>query len=65
MTNYQIAKNTLLWISRDSKSQYNGDKPAIRQIINDSCDQICRDGILTYYQQNLLHNYACTLHPKD
>ena len=68
-TKYSIAKNILLGISRDAKSEHRGDKPMIRMIINDSCDQICRGylghGDLTDCQQNLLHRYACTLHPKD
>ena len=64
MTNYQIAKRTLLTIALDAKSQYRNDKPAIRQIINDSTHEVCRDLDLSEYQQNLVHNYACELHPK-
>ena len=69
MTKYQIAKNILRGIAYDAKSEHSRDKPAIRQIINDGADLICKGyigpGDLTEYQQNLLHNYACTLHPKD
>jgi hypothetical protein len=65
MTKYQSAKDLLKSIAYDAKSNHRGDKPAIRQVINDSADSICRSGELTEYEQNLLHNYACTLHPKD
>ena len=69
MSKYQIAKNILRGIAYDAKSEHRGDKPCIRQIINDSADQICRGylgyGDLSEYQKNLLHNYACKLHPKD
>ena len=54
MTNYQL----------HAKAQYRNDKPVIRQIINDSTHEVCRDLDLNKYQQNLLHNYACELHPK-
>jgi hypothetical protein len=65
MTNYQISKDILKSISHDAKSTYRGDKPAIRQVINDSADAICKSGHLTEHEQQLLHNYACKLHPKD
>ncbi len=64
MTKYQIAKNVLRGIAYDAKSLHRTDKPMIRQIINDSADQIGRNN-LTDYEKNLLANYACKLHPKD
>ena len=64
MKNYQIAKRTLLAIALDVKAQYRNDKPCIRQIINDSTHEICRDLDLSEHKTNLLHNYACELHPK-
>jgi hypothetical protein len=63
---YQKAKIVLQETAKMAKSQFPTDKPAIRQIINDSADDICRNYYnLTDYEQNLLHNYACTLHPKN
>lgn len=64
MTNYKIAKSTLCGIAYDAKNQHRGDKPMIRQIINDSADSICRDLRLTERERDLLANYACKLHPK-
>lgn len=64
MTRYQIAKSVLRGIAYDAKSEHSGDKPAIRQIINDSADQLGRNN-LTDHEKNLLANYACKLHPKD
>ena len=65
MTNYQNAKSKLRANAEYSKVQFRGDKPAIRQAINDYCDFISRDYSLSEYQRNLLANYACKLHPKD
>jgi len=63
-TNYQQAKSQLKHASKVIKKDFGTDKPAIRMHINDTCDTICKDYYrLTEYQQNLLHNYACTLHP--
>ncbi len=64
-TNYQQAKDQLKHASKVIKKDFGTDKPAIRMYINDTCDCICKDYTyrLTEYQQNLLHNYACTLHP--
>jgi hypothetical protein len=64
-TEYQIAKKMLKCVSLDAKSEYRGDLPAIRMIINDTCDSICKDLRLSDYYRGLLGNYACTLHPKD
>lgn len=63
MTQLQIAKNTLKSIALDAKSQFRTDKPAIRQIINDSADSIYRDMNLSERDRNSLANYACKLHP--
>lgn len=62
-TTYQTAKNTLLWASRDAKSQFRTDKPMVRQIINDTMDSICKDLNLTERQRDQLAKYACKLHP--
>lgn len=63
-TNYQQAKNELKEAARQAKNYYTSDKPAIRQIINDTADSICKSMNLSEYQRDLLSNYACTLHPK-
>ena len=64
-TTYQIAKQTLKWVSMDAKSKFPTDKPAVRAIINDTCDAICKDLRLSDYHRGLLENYSCELHPKD
>lgn len=64
MTNYQIAKATLKSVSLDAKAEFRSDKPAVRQIINDTVDGICKDLQLSDYHRDLLANYACKLHPK-
>jgi len=63
-TNYNAAKNELKEIAIWAKSQYIDDLPAINMAINDGADSIIRNGNLSEYQQNLLQNYACKLHPK-
>ena len=63
-TEYQIAKRTLKCVSMDAKSEFRTDKPAIRMVINDTCDAICKDLRLSDYHRRLLENYACKLHPK-
>ena len=65
LTQYQIAKNILKSVSLDAKSEYRNDLPMIRQIINDTCDSICKDFNFSEYNRNLLSNYACALHPKN
>ena len=64
-SNYQYAKKDLKLISKWAKSKFPTDKPAIRQIINDNTCALCIDYDLSKYQKSLLHNYACTLHPKN
>ena len=63
-TIYQKAKIELKAVAQEAKKQYANDKPAIRQIINDYTDYLCKDLRLSDYQKNLLENYSCTLHPK-
>ena len=62
-TNYQDAKKELLNIANLAKKEYKNDKPAIRMIINDSINWISENYSLSNYKNNLLHNYACNLHP--
>jgi hypothetical protein len=64
MTNYQRAKDMLRAHSEWAKAQFRSDKPAIRQVINDYADAICKDMNLSEYKRDLLSNYACKLHPK-
>ena len=64
MTKYQSAKATLKAVALDAKAEHRTDKPMVRQIINDTCDSICRDLNLSERQRDLLSNYACKLHPK-
>jgi hypothetical protein len=63
-TTYQIAKAILKGAANDIKSTHRNDKPMIRQYINDTLDDICKGMGLSEYQQSLLANYACKLHPK-
>lgn len=62
-TDYQTAKIQLKQEAQTAKKVYPADKPAIRQIINDYADYLCKSLQLSEYQRNLLANYACTLHP--
>ena len=64
-TEYQMAKKTLEWVSLDAKREFRNDLPAIRMIINDTCDAICKGLRLSDYHRGLLENYSCELHPKD
>jgi hypothetical protein len=64
MTQLQQAKQELKQYSKQVKQQFKDDKPAIRACLNDYTDSLCRSGNLTTYQQNCLHNFCCTLHPK-
>ena len=65
MNNYQVTKTKLRSHAEYVKVLYKGDKPAIRQSINDYTDMISKEYDLSEYQRNLLSNYACTLHPKN
>jgi hypothetical protein len=62
-SNYQNAKHALKNIAIDAKNHFKGDKPAIRMIINDNTHHTARDYNLTEHKTDLLHNYACDLHP--
>jgi putative N-acetylmannosamine-6-phosphate epimerase len=62
---YQCAKSTLKIVALDVKVRHRPDKPMIRQIINDTCDGICKDLKLSDYHRGLLEKYSCTLHPED
>jgi hypothetical protein len=63
-TDYQHAKAELKLTSINAKKHFKTDKPAINQIINDSCYFIGKNWNLSEYQCNNLANYSCTLHPK-
>lgn len=65
MKNYQIAKSKLRAYAEWVKVFYNNDKPAIREAVNIKTHELSSEWELTEYNTNLLHNYACTLHPKD
>lgn len=64
-TIYQQAKQSLKETAKQAKIDYPTDKPAVRQIINDTADSLCKDLRLSEYQRNLLANYSCKLHPKN
>lgn len=65
MTNYQFSKSKLRSYAEWVSVHLRGDLPAIRQAINDYTDAICKEENLSEYQQNLLHNFAGKLHPKN
>lgn len=64
-TTYKQAKEQLKRIATNAKKVHANDKPMIRQIINDTCDHLCKEHRFTEYQRNLLANYCCQLHPED
>jgi len=64
-TKYQYAKSKLRSHAEYVSVQFRGDKPAIRQSINDYADSISKDFNLSEYQRNLLSDYTCKLHPKN
>lgn len=63
MTQYQEMKSMLRSHAEYVSIQFRGDKPAIRQSINDYTDSICKDYQASEHHRVLLHNYACKLHP--
>ena len=65
ITQYQQAKQDLKTISQSAKNQFPNDEPAIRQIINDSANDLILTYDLSEHQIILLSNYAGTLHPKN
>ena len=64
-TTYQQVKSELKEIADTAKKDHKNDLPAIRMIINDSVDMLCKEHHFSEYYRNLLSNYSCTLHPKD
>lgn len=64
-TTYQQVKADLKEIAYTAKMEHKNDLPAIRMIINDSVDMLCKVYQFTDYYRNLLSNYACFLHPKQ
>jgi len=64
-SNYKLAKAKLRAYSEWVKVFYGNDKPAIREAINIKTHEQAKEWDLTEHKTNLLHNYACTLHPKD
>ena len=64
-TTYQQVKADLKEIADSAKIDYKNDLPAIRMIINDSVDMLCKDYQFSDYYRNLLSNYSCFLHPKN
>ena len=63
-TIYQTARVLLKEAAKNAKNDYPNDKPAIRQIINDTADGLSKDLKLSDYQRDLLSNYSCNLHAK-
>lgn len=63
-TAYQRAKRNLKETADMAKSQFENDKPAQRQIINDSADFLSREYDLTETDRDRLADYAGKLHPK-
>ena len=66
-TNYQKAKAILKDLQKDNIASgiHKTDKPMARMLLNDIADNLVRNCNLSEYKANLLHNYVCTLHPKD
>ena len=64
-TTYQQVKADLKEIADSAKKEYKNDLPAIRMIINDSVDMLCKENQFSDYYRNLLSNYSCFLHPKN
>jgi hypothetical protein len=62
---YIHLKKLLLDFSNEVKKTANGDKPLIRQSINDYCDYLFKNSNIKDHQKKWLSNYVCTLHPKD
>ena len=63
ITKYKQAKNELKLISNWAKELHVDDKPIVRMLINDNCYYLCKEYNLSDKKQNLLHDYACVLHP--
>jgi hypothetical protein len=63
ISKYKQAKQMLKNIANEYKEIFKNDKPAMRQLINDSVDAYSSWFNLSEHQTNLLSNYACKLHP--
>ena len=63
VSNYQRAKIELKNVSIAAKKRFKNDKPAINETINVNAYFLESKYSLSDYQIELLHNYACTLHP--
>lgn len=57
MTQYQQMKSMLRSHAEYVNVQFRGDKPAIRQSINDYADSICKDYQASEYHRDLQSNY--------
>lgn len=64
-TEYQRAESLLRETAYIVKRKYPRDKPMQREVINDTCDAICKDLRLSDYYRGLLEDYCCELHPKN
>ena len=68
---YLDAKTALKEYAWRKKHLNKGDKPAIRQGINDYTDALCKDFPYSLSDAKRaqytkwLQSYACTLHPRD
>jgi hypothetical protein len=65
MTEYMRLKEELRLFAEWMKKRYVNDLPAIREGINNYADSLCRQYRLDNHRQDLLHNYAAKLHPKQ
>jgi hypothetical protein len=64
MTNYQQAKDALKRTKKFfCRVHLKNDKPAQRQLLNDTAHALCREYNLTERQQELLHNFTSKMHP--
>ena len=70
---YLRVKGFLKETAKEAKTNHKGDKPMIRQIINDTADYLCRTdltgGAISEAKSNQfcywLHSYAANLHPSN
>jgi len=62
-SNYQQAKKELKIFSKEVKQEFKGDKPAIRQGLNDKAHYLISERNLSKHQTMLLQSFTCKLHP--
>jgi hypothetical protein len=62
-SNYQQAKFELKEFKKEFLSN-STDIPYIRMELNNKADSLSRELTLSKYQQKLLADYVCKLHPK-